>query len=397
MMKYEGPPGFHADVQVAGPPGRPASERPWISRVPWLFVVIVVTPTLLASLYYLLIAAPLYVSEARFVVRSRSQGQPAALGSVLQSVGQSFGVSVGDSATDAFEVHEYMISRDAVQDLIRKVDLRALLDRPEADFLARAPRPFEGRSFETFYKDYKRFVMVGYDAQTGISTLRVRAFRAADAQNIATTLLSGGEALVNRLNDRSMADAVAQAQRQVAEAEQRGVRAEATLTAFRNAQRMIDPDRTSVAGLELIGKLETQLDNMRAERAGLAASAPDSPQLPVLDKRIAAFGAQLEVERARIAGEANSLAPKVGEYEQLILDRDIAAKSIEAAEATLESARIDARRKLLYLERVVSPDLPDKAEQPRRLLSVLTVLVSTLVAYGIVSLGVAGLREHRQQ
>ena len=108
-MKYEGPPGFHADAQAAMVGGRGAVAPSWVSRIPWLFVVIVALPTLVTAIYYLLIAAPRYVSEARFVVRSRSEGQPAALGSVLQSVGQSFGVSFGQSSTDAFEVHELML------------------------------------------------------------------------------------------------------------------------------------------------------------------------------------------------------------------------------------------------------------------------------------------------
>jgi capsular polysaccharide transport system permease protein len=181
------------------------------------------------------------------------------------------------------------------------------------------------------------------------------------------------------------------------EAEARGVQAQAMLTDFRNRERLIDPDRSSVAGLELLGRLETQLATMRAERAGLAASAPDSPQLPVLDKRITAFSAQLEDERSRTAGEADSLAPKVGEYESLTLGRDLAVKTIEAAVANLEAARMDARRKQLYLERVVSPNLPDKAEEPKRWRAVLTVLVASLVAYGTLSLVIAGLREHRQQ
>ena len=396
-MKYEGPPGFHADVQAARGDQRGTPRSTWFRRIPWLFVAIVVAPTLLTTIYYLLIATPMYLSEARFVVRSRSSDQSAGLGSALENVGHSFGVSLGDSETDAFEVHEYMVSRDGAADLIRSHRLRGVLARPEADFLARFPRPFEGQSFETLFKNYKRFVTVGYDSQTGISTLEVQAFRAADARDLANALLDGGEALVNRLNERAMSDAVTQAQRQVLEAEARGVQAQITLTAFRNQQRMIDPDKTSVAGLDLLGKLETQLDNMRADRAGLAASAPESPQLPVLDRRIVAFNAQLEVERARIAGEADSLAPKIGEYERLTLERDIAVKSIESAEATLESARMDARRKQLYLERVVSPDLPDRAERPQRLRAIITVLVSSLVAYATLSLLVAGFREHRQQ
>ena len=391
-MKHVGAPGFQTEASATVGSHRVVTS-PWIGRIPWLFMVVVALPTLAAALYYLLIAAPLYVSEARFVVRAKGQQQPAALGSLLSSVG----VSVGEGQTDAFEVHEYMVSRDAVADLSRRDALREVLSRPEGDVLMRFPRPLEGSSFENLFKNYKRFVTVGYDSQTGISTLRVRAFRAADAQTLAGALLDGGEVLVNRLNDRETADAVAQAQREVLEAEAHGVEAQATLTDFRNRERLIDPDRSSAAGLELLGKLETQLATMRAERAGLAASAPESPQLPVLDRRIVAFGAQLDAERSRTAGEADSLAPKVGEYERLNLERDLTVKTLEGAVANLESARMEARRKQLYLERVVTPNLPDKAEEPRRLRMILTVLIASLVAYGTLSLVIAGLREHRQQ
>ena len=364
-----------------------------LGKLPWLFLALVVIPTLTTSVYYLLIAAPMYVSEARFVVRER--GHPAtaaALGTVLQSVG----ISMGDNQTDAYEVHEYMQSRDAVEQLLRSHHLQAVLDRPEADFLARFPRPFERVNFENLYENYQRFVSVGYDANTGISTLRVEGFRPGDACEIADALLSGGEALVNKLNERAAADAVDEARRQVIEAEGQSLQAQAALTAFRTRERLIDPDRASVAGLDLLGKLESQLVTMRAERAGLAASAPESPQLPVLDRRIDAFEAQLDAERLRIAGENDSLAAKMSEYEALMLEREFAVKSLAVAEAALETARVDARRKQLYLERVVSPNLPDKAERPRRLLAILTVVITSLLAWGALSLILAGLREHRQ-
>lgn len=365
-----------------------------LRKIPWLFLIIVAIPTLATGVYYLLIAAPIYVSEAQFVVRER--GHPpaaAALGTVLQSVG----IDMGENQTDAYEVQQYMESRDAVQELVRSHNLRAVLDRPEGDFLAKFPRPFERASFENLYQNYQRFVTVGYNANTGISTLRVEGFRPGDAHEIAVALLAGGEQLVNKLNERAAADAVDEARRQVMEAEDQSLKAETALTAFRNRERMIDPDRASAAGSELLGKLEGQLVTMRAERAGLAASAPESPQLPILDRRIAAFEAQLDAERLRIAGQNNSLAPKMGEYEALTLEREFAVKSLAAAETALETARADARRKQLYLERVVSPNLPDKAERPRRLLALLTVVVTCLLAYGTIALILAGLREHTQK
>ncbi|HEY2051888.1 MAG TPA: chain-length determining protein [Caulobacteraceae bacterium] len=392
-MKHQPPPSFLPASAMDGQRNPAAAKARWLARIPWTFVAIVVVPTSLAALYFLLIAAPLYVSEAQFVVHSRSESGESMLGSKLQSVGISLG---SQSETNAYEVQNYMTSRDAVAALDRKDDLRKLLARPEADFITRFPRPFEDESFESLYRHYKHFVSVGLDQETNISTLRVQAFRPHDAEAMANALLAAGEQLVNRLNDRAMADAVAQAQRLVTDNELKLTHIQTELTAFRNKEQVIDPDRTSVAGVELLGKLQADLDSLRAEREGLAAVSPQSPQLPVLDHRITAYAAQLDAEQARQAGETNSLAPKVSNYEEMMLERKIASEALEAAEAGLESARLDARRQQLFIERVVNPDLPDKPIRPRRWITVFMVFVSTLLLYGIVSLVVAGLREHRQ-
>jgi BexC/CtrB/KpsE family polysaccharide export inner-membrane protein len=294
-------------------------------------------------------------------------------------------------------VHEYIASRDAVHDLQRYHHLSTLLGRPGLDLIGRYPRPFEGRSFEDLFNAYSRFVTVSYNSQTGISTLKVEAFRPHDAQELATALLDGGEGVINRLNDRSVTDALNDANRHTQDAEQKVTAAETALTTFRNREKLIDPTRSSLADLELVGKLEGQLATLRAERAALAASAPESPQLALMDQQIQAFQAQADNQRSKIAGEDTSLAPLIGEYEQLIIDRDFAAKELTAASTAMESARLDMRRKHLYLERIVSPDLPDSAREPRRLYSIWVIFIGALLIYATVALILAGLREHGQQ
>ena len=375
-------------VEQALGPLRAAADR----RAPWAFIVFVILPTLATAIYMLLIASPIYVAEARFVVRSRAHEGPSAFGTVLQSVG----FDLGAATTDAYEVHEFMMSRDAVNDLVARHQLRDVLARPGADFLARFPRPFETQTTENLYQSYKRFVSVGYDSTTGISTLRVSAFRPGDAHNIANALLDDGEQLVNELNRRSAQDAVGQAVQQLGEAQSRALRAEEALTAFRSREKLIDPTRDSAAGATLVSQLDAQIMTLQAERNSLAALAPQSPELPALDQKIRAFQAQREAERTRVAGESDSLAPKIGEYERLMLDRDYAAKSLASADAALEDAQLEARKKQSYLERVVEPDTPDKAEMPRRWFMIFMVFVSSLIAYATIMLVVAGLREHRQ-
>ncbi|WP_339915200.1 chain-length determining protein [uncultured Brevundimonas sp.] len=382
-LDYLGPlPG--TEPHVTGP-----GLRQWLQRH-WPFLLIVVVPTVLAAIYYLLIAAPRYVSEARFIVRAPAQAQPSALGMAL------LGAGLPGAQTDAFAVHEYIRSRDGLKDLGTRYDVASLLGPPGVDVLSRYPRPWESRSFEGLHRGYQRFVTVGYDSTTGISTLRVEAFRPRDAQGLAETLLQGGERLVNRLNVRARADAVAAAEQSRAEARARLTASQQRLVAFRNRERFIDPVRTATEGGQLIGELMATVAALKAERSQLAAEAPQSPRLPGFDSRIAAFERQIEIERAKIAGNAGSLAPRVSAYEDLVQEREFAGEQLAEASAALVVAQQEARRQTLYLERIVSPNRPDEARQPRRWLAILTVLASTLLVYGIGWLVWAGVREHRQ-
>src|SRR5690606_18950170 len=94
---------------------------------------------------------------------------------------------------------------------------------------------------------------------------------------------------------------------------------------------------------------------LRAERAQIQSEAPQSPQLPIIANRIAAYEAQIAEARASVAGNSASLAPKVGAFEELALRREIADKRLAQASATLLSAEQEASRQKLYLERIVSP------------------------------------------
>lgn len=360
-----------------------------LQRLPWAFLLVVVLPTILAAIYFLFIASPRYVSEARFIVRAAEQRQVSSLGVALEGVGLSSGSS------DAHAVHDYIRSADGLKELSRKMDVKAMYARPGIDIFSRLPRAFSDDSEETFRKQLNEYLTVGYDSQTGISTLRVEAFTAADAARIANALLDGGEGLVNRLNERSAVDAVAESERTVREAQNRLNQVQTQMTAFRNREGLIDPSASAKAGGELIGQLTINLANLRAERAQVAADAPNSPQLPFLDSRIRAFENQIASERAKIVGDTSSLAPKISSYESLVTEREFAEKLLASSTAALNSAQLDARRQRLYIDRVVNPDTPDKAVEPNRLLSILAVFATVLLIYGLGWLVWAGIRESR--
>lgn len=368
----------------------PSESKAWWHKLPMAFLLVVVLPTVLAAVYFLLIASPMYISEARFIVRSPNQAQPSSIGVALQGVGLS------STQTDAFAVHEYIDSRDGLATVRQRYDVRALLGPAQADLFSKYPRIGESETDEGLYKAFKRFVTVGYDSTSGISTLRVKAFSPTEAQGVAETLLTGGEGLVNRLNERAASNAVEEAEAALARATAKVSESQQALTDFRNRERLIDPALSARESAELIASLRANLANLQAERAQIAAMAPDSPQLPSINTRIAAYERQIEAERVKIVGSSASLAPKVGAYEDLVTARELADRQLAVASTALSSAEQEVRRQQLYLERIVNPNRPDKAAEPRRLMSIFTVFLTTMLAYGVGWLIYAGVREHRQ-
>ena len=354
------------------------------------FWAIVGLPTLVAGVYFFGIAANLYMSKAEFLVRSPKSVQVNPIGAFLQSAGLS------RSGDDSAAVADFIMSRDAVRKLERHDDLRAIFDRPGADFVTRFPGLLSlGRTdFEALYSHYKRFISVETDSGTGVTTIRVKAYRAKDAQKIAEALIGYSQQLVNRLNQQARRDAIAISQREVTRVERRLSEIQDKMTAYRVKQKMINPKTASASVLLLIQQMTTAEANARAQLAELLRDSPNSPQLPLVRARIDSLANLIAQERARLSGQSHSVVATMTEYEHLKLQQELAEKTLASAFTSLEAERLEAERQQVYLEPVAQPNLPDYPLYPERFLNFAMVVASCLLVYALAWLLVASVREH---
>ena len=353
------------------------------------FWAIVGLPTLLAGVYYFAIASDLYLSEAKFIVRSPKQVQASGIGALLQSTGLS------RAAEDTSAVQDFIMSRDAVRKLEQKDDLRAVFSRPEGDFVTRFPGiRFWRKDFEALFSRYDHFVSVETDTSTGVTALQVKAYRPEDAHALASALLSYSEQLINELNERARRDALDTARREVDHAEQRIADIQTELTAYRVKQKMLDPKSASTGVLELLGQMNAAHTNARAQLGELLNNSPNSPQIPLVKTRIASLDKLIAEEKAKLSGESDSVVSALTEYERLNTQRELGEKALASAFTSLEAARIEAQRQQLYLETIAQPNLADYPLYPKRIVSFITVVASCCLAYGIAWLLVANVREH---
>lgn len=366
-------------------PPKPRSRVVRFLRHPYTWCVLL--PTMVVAAYFYLMASPQYVSEARFVVRSRADAPQMSVGAMISA---ATGGGAG-AAAEANSVRDFLLSHDAVLRAQERIDLISMWSRPEADFYARL-QDFEPEKLTSFYRN---MVSASLDTSTGVTTLRVRSFQPEDSFRIATTLLSLSEALVNSLSERAREDALRIARVELGVAEQRVADSRAALTRFREQQQDLDSAGTATAAATTISAMESALTAANAElRERMAFMRPDNPALQVTRNRIAALERQIEVERARRTQGEGTLAQQLGSFERLMLEREFADRQLASATASLEAARVEAQRQQIYIARVVEPNLAVHPLYPRKLISVGSIFLGLSVAFGIGWLLVAGMREH---
>jgi capsular polysaccharide transport system permease protein len=362
-----------------------------IARLNKLFTAFVVIPTALATLYFGFVAHDVYLSESHFVVRNQQHQSVGGIGSLLQGAGISQG------RDEAYSVQDFLSSRDALQILESKFQLKDSFGQHGIDRISRFAGLFGDDSFEALLRYYRKHVVeTDFDSTSSIMTLTVRAFDATQAHRINEALLEMSEDFVNRLNERARTDLIRSSALDVGDAEREAKTAVLAVSGYRNDRAVFDPEKQSQLQLAQVGKLQEELIATLNHVADVRTVAAESPQLPVLQNRIRVLRLAIDAETGKVAGDRQSLSSKSADYEGLALAQEFSAKRLELALASLQLAREDALKQQLYLERIAQPNKPDEAVEPKRMRSIFATLMLGLVLWGIASLIRTAVKEHAQ-
>lgn len=355
------------------------------------FLATVILPTVIAAIYYGLIISDVYIAEAKYALRANSNTASTTLfDSILSS---SSGYVPPNE--DASIVREFIISRDMVIKLDNILSIRNRFASTDIDVFSRFNID---ASMEDFLKYYRGKIEVGIDAYTNIITLRVHAFDPVVAHDIAKTIIELSEELVNTISTRVVEDTLQFARSEVEDAEIRVRAASDALTQFRSDTNSINPAEETKAVLGIITELETLLAAARTQLIEAQSfMQSSSPQVQVLKGKVKALEKQVLDERTRLSsqeGAGTGYTRLIDDYQPLILEQDLATKRYASALASLELARIEAQRKQRYIVPFVQPQIPDKALEPNRTKSIITVFLGLCIVYAIGGLIWAAIKDH---
>lgn len=356
-----------------------------------LLLWLVVVPLVAACIYYAFFALHRYVSMAQVAVRQVGNSDMPSVPGLAVMLG---GINP-TSREETLYLREFLTSQDMLNVLQARLSWSEHYEERWQDPLYWLK---SDSTREDKLKFYRRTVSAYFDEQTGLLHLSVQAFDAEFAEKVLKMMLAESERFVNELSHKMAREQMGFAQSELAKARQVYEEKREAMLVFQGSNNILDAEATAKARSIVISDLEAQVTMGRATLKGLLATLKeDTPQVRQQRIRIRALEQQLAAENQRLVSSkgGEQLNVVASRYRNLSIDASIAEEAYKFAVSSVESARIEASKKLRSLVTVVSPNKPDEAIYPDRIYNLLTLFVGLLIFYGIARFVIATIEDHR--
>ena len=355
-----------------------------------LALYIIVLPMLLLVVYYGLVAADRYVSEAKVVVK-RSGDLASSLGGFSLPFLGSVGSASGE---DALHLREFIHSLDLLERLDKQINLRQEFALKGLDVFEMLP-PWASK--EDFLKLYRKRVEVGFDDKTGVLGIVTQGHTPEFAQQFNQAILAEAERFINELSHRVAREQLEFANGELQRSRKDLDQARDRLLAFQNSNTVLDPAATAEITQRVIAELEAQLASREVELNTLSGMLQsDAAQVVTLRQTVAGLKRQIRTEQKKLTstkgGALNKVAAEYLDYRAMV---DFQSDVYKISLATLEKMRLEAARKVKSLAVLSSPHLAEEAKYPRRAYMLGAWLFALCLLFGLVRLTLEIVEDHR--
>jgi capsular polysaccharide transport system permease protein len=268
---------------------------------------IAVISSLLAAIYWLLIASDRYVSESHIIIQRTdlSGGQAMDFTSLL-------GGAVNGSRADQLLLRDHLRSVDMLKKLDAKLNLRAHYSDWKRDPLSRMW--FQDASMEWFHRHYLSQISIEFDDYAGLLIIKANGFDPKTAHEIASLLVEEGERFMNAMAHDLAQDQVSFLEKKLDQMNTRAMQARQAVLAYQNKEGMVSPQSTAENIAGIVARLEGQRTELETQRSALQAYlVANHPNIVQLNQQISAVEKQIGQEQAKLTSPTGKTLNKTVE------------------------------------------------------------------------------------
>jgi len=370
----------------------------FLRKIPFLFLLLVVAPVAISSVYYYSYASSQYVAEAHYLIRGNDKNPADVLGMLTGMPGSS------SSSLDSLIAQDYILSQDFLNKTKEQINIREMYTasgidwwaslRPDLfSYLADSNEKVSEEDLLAYWQN--NIVDVIYDSNSGITTLKVTAFKPKEAVKVNKAILSSVDSFVNSLSSKSRSDALQTAELETSIAKKELDTIRAKMGRFGAREQIVVPEQRVLADEGIVTALKGQLTSAEGELSRLNNfMQPSSMEVRAAKNKIASLRRQISKQASITKRKGKSVTRVIQKTSIFQSELLFAEKVYLAALSSLRIARLEVSRKQRYLDIIVHPQLPDEPLKPEKILSILSVFFLSFMLWGIVSLLFATVKDH---
>lgn len=362
------------------------AERYMKFKFRFAFVVVF----LLSSFYVVFLKSELYESKTALIVRDMSQTPTAStLGLSLLGMGSS------SQLQDSKIVEEYLKSLDVYQLVDRKFNLTQHYKSDAIDFVERLS---EDATTEEVLAFYNKHLNVYYDETSGILSVAFAHVAPKKAQEILEFLVQNVDFQINEFNRKKALKQLSFVEVEFGKAKEKMENSSALLEAYQNEHLLLDPSAEASSSSGIIAELEGRLTQKKIEYATKKSYLnEDNFELINLQNEIKQITKSIVKTKQTLTGnEENPLNKVLIEYEKLKMELEFNTEVYKNALIQLETTKIDVAKNAKTLSILSKPNLPDGYTYPNKPKAFITILILTLLMYGIFSMLSQIIKDHKE-
>lgn len=344
----------------------------------------------LVSFYFLVLKSILYESQTSLIVRDLTTKSSAG-GFDLSFLGSSASSQVQDSKV----VEEYLLSLDMFMILDAEFKLTEHFKSSKLDIIERLR---ENSKTEDILKFYRKRIRVEYDEVSGILHIAYAHTDPQVAQNILSFLVKHVEHEFNEFNRKKAKKQLVFIEQEFEKTKEKMDVSSKKLEAYQNKNLLLDPSAEATSSSSIIASLESTLMQKQIQYATQKDYLNEnSHELKALQNEINEISKSIEKEKKSLTGSGKDRLNRVlFEYEQLKIQLEFDIEVYKNALIQLETTKIEVLKEAKVLSVLSVPNLPDGYTYPNKPKVFITIFVVMMLVYGIFSMLIAIIRDHKE-
>lgn len=344
----------------------------------------------LLACYFLLVKTELYESRTALIVRDLSS-KSSSDGFSLSLLGGGPSSQIQDSMV----VEEYLLSLD----VFALVDSRfRLTDHFKSDKIDFVERLSGDATMEEILEFYRKRLQIVYDETSGILHVSYIHSDPVTAKEILGFLIENVEQQLNAFNHRKAKKQLDFIETQYTKHKEEMEASSLALETYQNANMLLDPNNSAASSSAIIASLETSLTEKKIELSSMRGYLNEnSYEIRKAKDEIRSIKNSIAKIKNGLSGSDKSRLNKIlFEYEKLKMDLEFKTEVYKNTLIQLETAKLDAAKEAKTLSVLSQPNLPDGYTYPDKPKVFITLLIVSLLMYGIFSMLASIIRDHRE-